>query len=39
MRGVTKEAAGDLGELLKALVAVNHDHGQKLDELLAIARR
>ena len=39
LNAVTKEAAGDLGELLKALVAVNHDHGQKLDELLAIARR
>ena len=25
--------------LLKAIVAVNHDHGRKLDELLEIARR
>ena len=39
LKAVTKEATGDLGELLKAIVAVNHDHGRKLDELLAIARR
>lgn len=39
LTAVTKEATGDLGELLKAIVAVNHDHGLKLDELLAIARR
>lgn len=39
LTAVTKEATGDLGELLKAIVAINHDHGRKLDELLAIARR
>ena len=39
LKAVTKEATGDLGELLKAIVTVNHDHGRKLDELLAIARR
>jgi hypothetical protein len=39
LKEVTKESTGDLGELLKAIVAVNHDHGRKLDELLAIARR
>jgi hypothetical protein len=39
LKAVTKEASGDLGELLKAIVAANHDHGRKLDELLAIARR
>jgi hypothetical protein len=39
LRAVTKEATGDLGEVLRAIVAVNHDHGRKLDELLAIARR
>jgi hypothetical protein len=39
LKAVTKEATGELGELLKAIVAVNHDHGQKLDELLAIVRR
>jgi hypothetical protein len=39
LTAVTKEATGDLGELLKAIVAVNNDHGRKLDELLAIARR
>jgi hypothetical protein len=39
LKAVTKEATGDLGELLKAIVAVNHDHGRKLDELLEIARR
>ncbi len=39
LKAVTKEASGDLGELLKAIVAVNHDHGRKLDELLEIARR
>jgi hypothetical protein len=39
LKAVTKEATGDLGELLKVIVAANHDHGRKLDELLAIARR
>ena len=39
LTAVTKEATGDLGELLTAIVAINHDHGRKLDELLAIARR
>jgi hypothetical protein len=39
LKAVTKEASGDLGELLKAIVAANHAHGRKLDELLAIARR
>jgi len=39
LQAVTKETTGDLAELLKAIVAVNHDHGRKLDELLALARR
>ena len=39
LKAVTKEADGDLGRLLRALVAADHDHGRKLDELLVIAQR
>ena len=39
LKAVTKEADGDLGRLLRALVAADQDHGRKLDELLAIAER
>ncbi len=39
LNAVTKEADGDLGHLLRALVAADHDHGRKLDQLLAIVQK
>lgn len=36
---VTKESDDSLGELLKTLVAADLDHGQKLDQLLALMKQ
>jgi len=39
LAALTKESDGSLGELLKALVAADHDHGRKLDQLLGLMKQ
>ena len=39
LAAVTKESDGSLGELLKKLVTADHDHGRKLDQLLALMKQ
>ncbi|MBO0712499.1 MAG: hypothetical protein J2P47_14610 [Acetobacteraceae bacterium] len=36
---VTKESDGSLGELLEALISADHEHGRKLDQLLALMKQ
>ena len=39
LAAVSKESDGSLGELLRKLVAADHDHGGKLDQLLALMKQ